>query len=327
MLNLLDQLLGLTANVLGLLLDWPFLLFIFLVWLASRYRDQIGSALDRRGAIKRSELASAIRDELDPITKDLGEIKPDVSQLRTRAAKIEARQSQYASEQLLKPVNVRVHALEESIGNMQARMEQIAGIDHKSEISERLSPVNRDMDHLKETLDQLTQQYGPLNAEIGSVKRTLDEITERFEPIGRSVERFENSLKQLESRMDETPHAEAIQQLHKEMEKMGKELAGVNVSVDLLKSTVEESVDVEAPPLQASRKTRTSKALKDADAIPLRVMKDALASTRWEWRRVKKLAGIAGLSEERALEMLENDPELLVKKDDWGRRIAKLLTK
>jgi hypothetical protein len=84
---------------------------------------------------------------------------------------------------------------------------------------------------------------------------------------------------------------------------------------------------VEERASRTAEQERNPKALRNAELIPLRVMKDALASTRWEWRRVKKLAGIAGLTEERALEMLESDPEFEVKKDDWGRRIAKLLTK
>ncbi|MFH1116110.1 MAG: hypothetical protein V1792_19530 [Pseudomonadota bacterium] len=327
MFNLLDQLLGLTSKVMGLLLDWPFLFFVILVWLASRYRDQIGSALDRRGAIKRGELASAIRDELDPITRDLGEIKPEVFQLRTRVAKIEALQSHYASERLLKPVSTRVEALEESMRGMQSRLEEITGTDHRQEISDRLAPVIRDMEHLKETLDQLTQQYGPLNAEIGSAKQTLEEISERFEPLGRAVDGFERSLKQLESRMDETPQAATIRQLHQEMDKMGETLAGVTASVDLLKPAGENAGDMDHILSQPPRRTRISSVLKETDAIPLRVMKEALASTRWEWRRVKRLAGIAGLSEKRALEMLKSDPDLVVKKDEWGRLVAKLLAK
>ncbi len=327
MLNLLDQLLGLTAKVLGYLLDWPFLLFVFLVWLASRYRDQIGSALDRRGAIKRSELASAIRDELEPITRDIGDLKPDVSQLRTKVAKIESLQSEYASERLLKPVNARVQSLEETVQEIQTRVSEVAGVDLRSEISERLAPVNKELELLRETLDRLAQEIQPFSEEVGKVKQSLEQISQRLDPVDRSMENLETALKRLESRVGEAPSAETVQQLHREVAQMGEELSGVTVSVALLKSRVEKYTDAEGSPSRSPGKQRNPNALKDAELIPLRVMKDALASTRWEWRRVKKLAGIAGLTEDRALEMLESDPDLEVKKDDWGRRIAKLLTK
>lgn len=348
MLNLLDQLLGLTAKVLGHLLDWPFLLFIFLVWLANRYRDQIGSALDRRGAIKRSELASAIRDELDPLNRDLGDLKPDVSQLRTRVAKIEALQSEYALEQLLKPIKAKLTALEESVQTARTRVDQIGSIDLGSEISGRLSPINSDMERLREnldrlakdfqpvdqdlqrlkkSLDQVAQEFLPLAEEVGTVKQSLAEITERLEPVNAVMESFQTSLKHLESRVEETPSADAVQRLHQEMEQMGEELAGVTVSVDLLKSKVENYSQVEEPLAQSVWREQSATALKEVELIPLRVMKDALSSTRWEWRRVKKLAGIAGLTEEKALEILESDPDLVVKKDDWGRHIAKLSTR
>ncbi|MDQ7785597.1 MAG: hypothetical protein RDU20_22140 [Desulfomonilaceae bacterium] len=327
MLNLLENLLGLTATVLGYLLDWPFLLFVFLVWLASRYRDQLGSALDRRAAIKRSELASAVRDELGPITKDLGGLKPDVAELKTRTAKIEALQSEYASERILKPINSRVEALEESLRQLQTQVDRIADVDRRDEIADRLASVDSDVQDLRGTVDRLEQELRPLKEETAGVKETLEEISVRSKPLDGALQSFDKRVKSLESRVDEAPSADEIRRLDDDMERLGEELSGVTVSFALLKAKVEKPVDGEGAPARSAREDGNSGHLKDADLIPLRVMKDALASTRWEWRRVKKLAGIAGLTEDKALQMLENDPDLMVKKDDWGRRIAKLLTK
>jgi predicted nucleic acid-binding Zn-ribbon protein len=325
MLNLLDQLLGLTVKVLDVLFAWPFLLFVFLVWLVSRYRDQIGATLDRRGAIKRSELSSAIREELDPINKDLGNLKPDVSQLRTQMAKLEASQSEYASERLLDPITAKVKALEETSRDMKSELDRLSGIDVDEWVSKGLEPVGEDLTNLGRRLDELTKKFEPINAEMESIRKNMEQLADKFGPVNEQVENLGQRVIDMESRQDSSSSTDSVKQLQVDTEQMGKELSGLSEAVALLKSEVETApASKEAP---ASPTKGASKAATEAELIPLRVMKDALASTRWEWRRVKKLASIAGLSEEKAMQMLESDPELIVKKDDWGRRIAKLSKK
>ncbi len=67
MTKLIEQVLGLTDKLMGSLLDWPFLLFVVAVWIMSRYRDQIGSMLDRRGAVGAGVVIKAVRREMEPV--------------------------------------------------------------------------------------------------------------------------------------------------------------------------------------------------------------------------------------------------------------------
>lgn len=322
MLNLLDQLLGLTAKVIGFLLDWPFLLFVFLVWLVSRYRDQLGSVLDRRGTVRRSDLSSAIREELDPLTKDIGDLKPDVSTLRTKVAGIEAKQSEYATERFLEPIGQRVKALEVAVEKMQSDVDRLAGIDFQEQLSSSIEPVDKAMESFRRDVEQLTSRLDPVSTDVNKVKQGLEDLSAGFQPVQKEMDSLRKTVEQVESQLDAGVSSDSFQQLQGDLEQFREELGGLNDAVAGLKSDVEAQAKlVEAAPAQLKQ------AASQADLIPLRVMKDALASTRWEWRRVKKLASIAGLSEDKATEMLENDPELTVKKDDWGRRVAKLSKK
>ena len=45
MVSIFDQALQMTGKVLGHILDWPFLLFVLVVWILVRYRDQIDNVL------------------------------------------------------------------------------------------------------------------------------------------------------------------------------------------------------------------------------------------------------------------------------------------
>jgi TIR domain-containing protein len=55
-------------------------------------------------------------------------------------------------------------------------------------------------------------------------------------------------------------------------------------------------------------------------------MIDALAEKGWEWRSIERLAIIGGVSEDEALDILREDPNVVFAKGKSGKRIAKLKT-
>jgi len=56
-------------------------------------------------------------------------------------------------------------------------------------------------------------------------------------------------------------------------------------------------------------------------------IKEALASERWNWRSVERLANAAGIPEDRVLTLLRLDPEIQLGADKAGHRLARLKTR
>jgi len=281
MVNIIDQAIQLAGKVLGHLLDWPFLLFILLVWFITRFRDQIGAFLDRRASLRRSDLSIAIREEIAPIAKDIGSLKADVVELKGRVAQIDGAQSGYREEKLISPLQNQMKLLDERLDRLQSELDSVSKRDLSTEFAAALSPLAQDVERVRRdltTLETLTREPGP-NAAQEAVQSEMGVIRQEVAALG-------TRLEELESRVENVPADEQAAG--------AREQAPANVLRSL------------------------------ENAVPLRIMKEALSSTRWEWRRVKKLAGMAGVTEEKALELLEGDPAFMVKKDDWGRRIAKL---
>lgn len=282
MVSIFDQILQMTGKVLGHILDWPFLLFVLVVWILVRYRDQIGSALDRRESIKRAELLSAVREELAPVRKDVGDLKVEVMQLKADLVKVEATQTEYATGRLLGPIDARIKVLEQAVEQDSPGPDSGA----TSDLTERL----------KAELDQLRH-------ETENLKQRWDE----FKPL-----------------MPTLPESGAFVELQTEVTRTRQEMNGLQEAVAKVTRAMEEIASSRVMAQEPSADAQANEVRRAEDLVPLRVMREALSSTRWEWRRVKKLAQIAGITEEKALELLEGDPQLIVKKDDWGRRIAKL---
>jgi hypothetical protein len=53
-------------------------------------------------------------------------------------------------------------------------------------------------------------------------------------------------------------------------------------------------------------------------------MKKALRSERFTWRSIKTLADAGGISESEALNILRNDPDVVLGSGSSGNRLAKL---
>ena len=89
MLNIVELLTQLVGKVIEHVFNWPFLLFVFLVWLVARFKNQIGSMLDKRGAVPASELSSKIHKEVDPLNKELGLLTTQMTEIQFQLRKIE----------------------------------------------------------------------------------------------------------------------------------------------------------------------------------------------------------------------------------------------
>lgn len=287
MANLFEQLFMLIGGVVKYLLDWPFLLFVFLVWVAGRYRDQIGSFLDRRGAIKTSDLSPAVRRELEPIIKELGEIKPAVADLQIRLLKMESRHSDYRLAQAVEPIENRIRSLEESFQRLPSRVEAPAD----QELLEKLSAV--------------------------SIAK------------GRELNELKAAVEKLESRLSEAVSKTDLEELRDVAEKLVSEQEGLKRSLETVLADVEslgERVSVGVPAAASESPVLPGYASGPVtmESAQYQLMKQALTSKGWKWRRVATLAKSAGLSEDEAAAILEKHEEITVTRDEKGRRIAKL---
>jgi len=287
MASLFEQLFILIGRVAKHLLDWPFLLFILLVWIASRYRDQIGSFLDRRAAIKPFDLSAAVRKELEPIIKELGDLQPAVADLQTQLLKLESRHSDYRLAQAVEPVEARVRSLEEALQRLTPRDESLSD----QELHEKLWAVT--------------------------------------EPIGREVNDLKAAVEKLEARVAQAESKADLEGMRDVAENLASEQEGLKRSLEILRSEVESLGDnlagaapVAAPGSSASPSHASGPVTMESAQYQL--MKQALKSKGWKWRRVATLAKSAGLSEDEAVAILEKHEEITVTRDEKGRRIAKL---
>lgn len=73
------------------LLDWPFLLFIGIAFLVTKYKTEIGKVISRGGitltwgdkSFEISELPSQLNENFAPITDDIDELKARIAELET----------------------------------------------------------------------------------------------------------------------------------------------------------------------------------------------------------------------------------------------------
>ncbi len=112
MFSIVDSLIRLVGKVIDHLMDWPFLLFVLLVWLAARFRDQIGSFLDRRGAVPAQELSGKIRKEVDPLAKGVNQLSTQVTDLQFQMRRVEDTQSEDRQMRALNPLKARISVIE-----------------------------------------------------------------------------------------------------------------------------------------------------------------------------------------------------------------------
>lgn len=407
MVNVVDLVMGLTGKLITSLLSWPFLLFVLIIWLANRYRDHIGSILDRRGAIKRADFSSAIRNELESVNKEIGDLKLLASELKSQVGKIGAAPVGDAIGSVLEPIDGRIKTLETGIETVRSDMQHLLVTRLSEELHLGIMPLNEEMGRLgeevgrlrsklaelesgslwnsaAETIERLSSDVEELKTEVNSFAVRGEEWAPRAlsEELAGSLERMDGDLRGfnavlqalqadqrvsnlqvrldgLDGRLAETDAQgstdvlnSATDRFHEEIEAVRGDVARLSAQVDgiashthanALNARIEETRKDLADLRETVGRLRVpleklssqvvdimsdgeglTLASKSNPALPLEIMKQEMRTSRWEWRRVRRLAKSVGMTEEAAEAILENDPEVTLSKDDWGRKIAKL---
>lgn len=89
--------------------------------------------------------------------------------------------------------------------------------------------------------------------------------------------------------------------------------------LDVIIEEIKEFEAIYAPRVIEITKDETSKV-----QISLSKMKEAMRNTHYTWRKVDTLAFIGGVTEGEALDILRNDPDVILSKGKMGSKIAKL---
>lgn len=201
MTKLIELALGLTDKLMGSLLDWPFLLFIVAAWVLTRYRDQIGSMLDRRGAVGAGVVISAVRREMQPVLTEVEGLAKAVSELKYEVERLQALHSENRLSRVLEPVKQRISGLEEAIARTQTETERIVRKDVSETLTKERSAVKAEIDNIRQVLDQYAARIKSLaaqevvdrtnadvkaaQAELGAVTKTVHELQSYTETLAK----------------------------------------------------------------------------------------------------------------------------------------------
>lgn len=173
MVGIIDQFIELNGRLLNNLFDWPFLAFVFLVWLANRYRDQIGSMLDRRNTIPSGELSKTVKAQLEPLARNVAQLGSEVSEL---SGKVLGSLHPGTADDMLKPINARISVVEDALASIRTRIE---GFNHKELpelVTRGLEPLSRELDKMKDDVQQIrsnTESYASQEM-VANFKDSLD---------------------------------------------------------------------------------------------------------------------------------------------------------
>ena len=260
MIHLVEQTLGFVGNLIGRLLDWPFLLLILVVWLVSCFRDQIGSMLDRRSAVGAGELSKKIHAEVDPVTEKLGVLTSQVADLQSQMRKVEDVQSIERQNRMLKPIVAKVETLEklipqiqaglsplkESLGRVDALVGNLASKEDLETLKSSVAPMDGQMKDLREMVAGLQTSVGasPWNG-------PLNEVRSQMEPLNRSFEKFSQSLEALQGQVSESVPKAVTDKLQHDVPTLSAEISAVKATVESLTGRIDgmtaEVEEIEVP--------------------------------------------------------------------------------
>jgi|GEM_PF-5518816 len=273
-----QQVLALTEKVIGFILNWPFLLFVFLVWMVHRYREQIASILERRGTIKRSELSSAIREHVELLNRNVGGIKSEVASFSAKVAQLEAAQSECRLSAFLEPVNAKIAALEGSLLVVQTAVEALAKKELPERMAAELKPLSRDLNDLKAEFDGIRasaaalatrESVETLGKGVSALERDLTELrivvpglvspqnlAAELEPLIRDTVALKEGLERIGAQVATVPSQDALNELGTRMESLQQDLSEMRRQLERPEPQAADSAAKErAEPRQSVAKT------------------------------------------------------------------------
>lgn len=246
MTTIIERLVELTGKFMSILLDWPFLGFVFLLWIANRYRNQIGSFLDRRGAVPAGDISKAVKQNLEPVASDLTDLRAAILDLRRQMARIDDFESRRA--QILEPVNAKISTVEEAVAKLRIRIE---GMNHKElpELLTRgLDPLRKDLSLVKEDVEKIQTELTAFVPKEGieRLESSVEELNKGFEPLRNDLNQLKESLMRVQSEFGMFASKDAVETLQTVMRTVEEQLRGVRENLSVLQSKTETFALAEA---------------------------------------------------------------------------------
>ncbi len=252
MINLIEHVLGLTDKLMGSLLDWPFLLFVVVVWIMSRYRDQIGSMLDRRGAVGAGVVIKAVRREMEPVLTQVAGLGQAVSDLRYEVERLQALHAENRLSRVLEPVNQKIKTLQEAIARTQAHTEKMISKDVPDALSQERASVRGEIETVRQSVDQQAARI-----ETRAAQEAVDRIGAQVEAARVELESVTKMLRDLQSHSEKLASKTSTEQLKQEIDSLAQDsvelkssLARLDAATRSLSTELADRLDQEVGPVR-----------------------------------------------------------------------------
>ncbi|HMK36456.1 MAG TPA: hypothetical protein VK463_15385 [Desulfomonilaceae bacterium] len=236
MIHLVEQILELVGTLIGYVLNWPFLLVVFLVWLVSRFRVQIGSMLDRRSSVAAGELSKKIQEALDPLAARVGTLISQVSDLQLQMRKVEDVQSIERQNRAMQPLVEKIEALEKGISQIQNNVATFSIRDVPQQLQAALDPIQAHMKTFGDSLAEFEEriQKAASGAELEDVRIRTDGLLDKVGTLADSLMRIDELVGNAVSSAD-------LERVKSEIGRTGRDVQEMGVILASLKTSIESS--------------------------------------------------------------------------------------
>lgn len=199
MTHFINQLLELTGRLIEGILNWPFLLFAFAVWLVLRYRDQIGSILDRRGTVKLGAIHKTVRIELEPILAEFESLKTAFGEIKAKVDGLIALNFDTRLLNALQVADVQFSRLEEASRTIRRELDRVVCthipemfVIERTKTENLISVLQAELTKLGSQLDVLQKEMDNYRhvvfAEISLLRQALHTTESELRNVATSIE-------------------------------------------------------------------------------------------------------------------------------------------
>jgi predicted nucleic acid-binding Zn-ribbon protein len=272
--SIFDGIFGILSKLIGLVFDWPFLLFAFLVWMATRFRDQIGSILDRRGAIPAEELSSRIRQELESVSREVAALSGELADLQQQMSKMENTVSRSTGDAVLDPIRTKLNSIDARTAGIRSDLNEVSRDEQKSR---EVIEANRKQ---VEQIASLTAALKDETAKNHQETLSASAPKEAVEAVQARVDSVESGIREIGAQVAEIRTAAENAVSRDSLELLKAELKPTLVEIDGLKSAIKDFQSrLESEPWNEAAAMLTTR------IEPIRADLDKMSETIDEMRR------------------------------------------
>jgi archaellum component FlaC len=304
MTTIIERLIELTGKLMNTLLDWPFLGFVFLLWIANRYRNQIGSFLDRRGTVPAGDISKAVKQNLEPISSDVADLRTAILDLRRQMTRLDDSESRRA--QILEPVNVKIASVEEAVAKLRLRFE---GMNHKElpELLTRgLDPLRKDLSLLRDDFERIGTELAAfaLKEGVDRLESSVDELKKSVEPLSNDLNLLRDTLGRAQTELETFASKDVVETLQTVTRAVEEQLRGVRDSLSTLQSKTEAFAPAETVVQLEKELGGLKSTVADLTAVVRSVPAELAEKLAREVEPINKEVGLLKLS----VEQLQSQP-------------------